>query len=138
MQIKTETRVGIFVILALGIFFYMTLQLGVFRLHKGNYKLQVVKFNDIGGLERKAEVKIAGVTIGWVDHIELIDGATYLAKAYIMILKQYMLHTDASARIRQEGLLGTKYLELFPVIHHYLHCHKVMNWEPRPRRCFHR
>lgn len=114
MQIKTETRVGIFVIIALGIFFYMTLQLGVFRLHKSNYKLQVVKFNDIGGLERKAEVKIAGVTIGWVDHIELIDGNTYLAKAYIMILKQYMLHTDASARIRQEGLLGTKYLELLP------------------------
>jgi phospholipid/cholesterol/gamma-HCH transport system substrate-binding protein len=114
LQIKTETRVGIFVIIALGIFFYMTLQLGVFRLHKGNYKLQVVKFNDIGGLERKAEVKIAGVTIGWVDHIELIDGTTYLAKAYIMILKQYMLHTDASARIRQEGLLGTKYLELLP------------------------
>lgn len=114
MQIKTETRVGIFVILALGIFFYMTLQLGVFRLHKGNYKLQVVKFHDIGGLDRKAEVKIAGVTVGWVDRIELLDGENYLAKAYIMLLKQYILHTDASAKVRQEGLLGTKYLEIIP------------------------
>ncbi len=114
MQIKTETRVGIFVILALGVFFYMTLQLGVFRLNKGNYKLQVVKFHDVGGLDKKAEVKIAGVVVGWVDKIELVEGANYLAKAYIMILKQYILHSDASAKVRQEGLLGTKYLEIIP------------------------
>jgi len=114
LQIKTETRVGIFVILALGVFFYMTLQLGVFRLNKGNYKLQVVKFHDVGGLDKKAEVKIAGVVVGWVDKIELVEGANYLAKAYIMILKQYILHSDASAKVRQEGLLGTKYLEIIP------------------------
>ena len=114
MQIKTETRVGLLVVGALAIFFYMTTQLGVFRLDKRNYKQQVVYFNDISGLEKKGDVKIAGVKIGWVDAIELVEDHDYQAKANIMIMKKYVLHSDAYAIVRQEGLLGTKYLEVIP------------------------
>ncbi len=112
MQIKTETRVGILVIGALAVFFYMTTQLGVFRLDRRNYKQQVVYFNDISGLEKKGEVKIAGVKVGWVDSIELVEDHEYQAKANLMIQKRYVLHSDAYAIVRQEGLLGTKYLEV--------------------------
>jgi phospholipid/cholesterol/gamma-HCH transport system substrate-binding protein len=114
LQIKTETRVGLLVIGALAIFFYMTTQLGIFRLDRKNYKQQFVYFNDISGLEKKADVKIAGVKIGWVDSIELIEDHDYQAKATIMIQKRYVLHSDAYALVRQEGLLGTKYLEVIP------------------------
>jgi len=114
LQIKTETRVGILVVGALALFFYMTTQLGVFRLDRRNYKKQIVYFNDISGLEKKSDVKIAGVKVGWVDAIELIEDHEFQAKADVMIQKKFVLHSDAYALVRQEGLLGTKYLELIP------------------------
>ncbi len=123
MQIKTETHVGLVVIGALALFFYMTMQLGVFRLDRHNYKHQIVYFNDISGLEKKAEVKIAGVKIGWVESIELVEDHEYQAKANIMILKKYILHSDAHAIVRQEGLLGTKYLEVIPGDPYLPHLH---------------
>jgi ABC-type transporter Mla subunit MlaD len=46
---------------ALGIFIYMGFSIGVFRFDRGNYYAYVIGFNDISGLVRKAEVKIAGV-----------------------------------------------------------------------------
>lgn len=113
MQFKTETVVGLFIVVALGIFFYMTFFLGVFRFDRMNYLPYTVYFNDVSGLEKKADVKIAGVKVGWVEGIELINGQCQ-AKAHIMVLKRYVLRTNAHAIVRQEGLLGSKYLELLP------------------------
>ncbi len=113
MRLTTETRVGLFILLALGIFFYMTFHIGVFRLDTANYKPYTVYFEDVSGLEKKAAVKIAGVKVGWVESIELIQN-DLKAKAHIMVLKRYELHRDAYAVVRQEGLLGNKYLEVVP------------------------
>jgi len=115
MRINTETSVGIFVLGALAIFFYMTFQIGVFRLDTGDYKSHPVFFTDVAGLIPKADVKIAGVKVGWVQAINLIEGKDeYQAKAIIMVNKKYQLRSDAGATVRQDGLLGTKYLELTP------------------------
>jgi phospholipid/cholesterol/gamma-HCH transport system substrate-binding protein len=115
MRINTETSVGIFVLGALAIFFYMTFQIGVFRLDTGNYKSHPVFFTDVSGLIPKSDVKVAGVKVGWVQKIALIEGADeYRAKATIMVNRQYQLHSNASAIVRQDGLLGNKFLELNP------------------------
>jgi phospholipid/cholesterol/gamma-HCH transport system substrate-binding protein len=114
LQIKTETRVGLFVVIAIGIFFYMSMHIGVFRLDRGNYKLQLVYFNDVSGLEKKAQVKIAGVPVGWVEKVELLRDDKHKAKAFIMIDRKYVLHTDAYAYVDQEGVLGAKYLVINP------------------------
>lgn len=113
MQFKTETKVGIFILVALGIFAYMAVYLGVFRIHLRNYKPYIIYFDDLSGLSKKADIKIAGVKVGWVDEIHLIsDGIK--ARVKIMILGRYVLYDDAYAEVRQEGLLGSKYLELIP------------------------
>lgn len=114
MQIKTETIVGIFIVIALGIFFYLSFFLGVFRIDRVHYQKYTVYFNDVSGLDKKADVKIAGVKVGWVEKIELIENHEYQAKANIMVLKRYILHNNAHAIVRQEGLLGPKYLEVVP------------------------
>jgi phospholipid/cholesterol/gamma-HCH transport system substrate-binding protein len=113
LQIKTETIVGLFILLALGIFFYMTFFLGVFRVDRLHYNSYELYFSDVSGLEKKADVKIAGVKVGWVDKIELVDNE-YNAKAHIMVSKRYILRSDAYAIVRQEGVLGQKYLEIIP------------------------
>lgn len=115
MRINSETSVGLFVAAALAIFFYMTFQIGVFRLDTSNYRGHVVYFNDVSGLAKKADVKIAGVKVGWVDGISLVQGdAAYQASAMLKINKDYIIRSDAYAVVRQDGLLGVKYLELVP------------------------
>ncbi|MBN1549287.1 MCE family protein [Candidatus Babeliales bacterium] len=113
MQVKTETRVGVFIIIAIGIFFYMTFQIGVFRLDRSNYVQYTVYFEDVSGLQKKSDIKIAGVKVGWVESVDLLQDEMQ-AKAHIMVQKKYRLHRDAYAIVRQDGLLGTKYLEIVP------------------------
>lgn len=49
-----------------------------------------------------------------MESIELTDADDMKAKAHIKVLKRYQLHRDAYAVVRQEGLLGSKYLEVVP------------------------
>lgn len=114
MQIKTETRVGFFVLIAIGVFFYMTFQIGVFRLGLYQYNSYIVYFEDISGLKKKAEVKIAGVKVGWVDKLDLISDHELSAQLKLMIHKKYVLYENAYAIIRQDGLLGARYIEVEP------------------------
>lgn len=85
---NVETRVGIFVLLALGVFAYMGFQIGAFRFDRGSYSKYTLLFKDISGLARKADVKIAGVKVGWVEEITLLpDDHLTVARAVVMIKK---------------------------------------------------
>lgn len=113
MQIKTETKVGLFVIIAISIFIFMLVGIGSFRFGSSGYSDYTVSFEDVSGLSLKAEVKIAGVKVGWVEDISLSSDSRR-AKAEIMVNKTYALYDNAYAIVRQEGLIGTKYLEVIP------------------------
>lgn len=109
---KTETRVGIFVIVAVGIFFYLSLNIGAIRLDQRQYYLYRTYFDDTGGLDEKSPVKIAGVEVGWVDKIRLLEGGK--AEVNMMIKKQFKLSRNAYATVQQEGLIGTKNIDIEP------------------------
>ena len=109
---RTETRVGIFVIIAISIFFYLSFNIGAFRLDEDQYYIYKTYFDDTGGLDTKAPVKIAGVEVGWVDGIKLLDGGK--AEVTIRVHKKNHLAKNAYAVIQQEGLIGTKTLEIDP------------------------
>lgn len=112
LQGTIETRVGVFVLIALGILAYMGFQIGAFRFDWAKYSSYTMYFKDSSGLTRKAEVKIAGVKVGWVEDIELVSDHTMQAQVKVMVLKEYNLHTDAYAIVRQDGLLGPKFVEI--------------------------
>lgn len=113
MRIKTETSVGLFILVAIIIFLYMTFQIGFLRLDTARYNEYIVYFHDISGLSKKADVQIAGVRVGWVNNVELVNNGQQV-RADIMILKEYTIYNDAYGIIRQDGLLGTKYVEIIP------------------------
>jgi phospholipid/cholesterol/gamma-HCH transport system substrate-binding protein len=98
-----------FVIFALGIFTYMLFHLGVFRLNVRKFKPYRTTFCDVSGLTEKADVKIAGVKIGWVDSIELRNDGAFVG---LMINNKCCMRQDAYAVIRQDGLLGARYVDL--------------------------
>lgn len=113
MQINTETKVGIFVVVAIAVFMMMILGIGAFRLSSSGYVAYNVGFDDVAGLSRKAEVKMAGVKVGWIEDLVLIE-PYHKARATIMVNERYKLYDNAYAVVRQEGLIGTKYLEVVP------------------------
>lgn len=114
MRNSIETRVGIFVLLALGIFAYMGIQVGALRFDRARYALYRIYFKDISGVSRKAEVKIAGVKVGWIESVNLIPDHEMTVEANVMISRDYSLYADSYAVVRQDGLLGPKYLEIIP------------------------
>jgi len=113
VSIKAETIVGAFILLAAGLLVYMSFQLGSMRLDLARYRPYSILFTHVSNLLPKADIKIAGVKVGWVEGVEL-QPDTMQVKVSIKVLKEFPLYHDASAFIRQDGLLGVKYLELIP------------------------
>ena len=114
MQGKIETRVGIFVLIALAVFGYMGFKIGAFRFDRSEYAQYILYFNDISGLSRKAAIKIAGVKVGWVEEVKLLPGTETKAEAIAMVSIHYVLYQNARATVRQDGLLGPKYIDIVP------------------------
>lgn len=109
---KTETLVGMFIVIAIGIFIYLSVNIGALRLDVARYSIYKTYFDDTGGLDVKAPVKIAGVDVGWVESIELMEDGK--AEIRMRVSKNVRLAKNAYAVISQEGLIGTKMLELEP------------------------
>ncbi len=114
MQGNIETRVGLFVLAAFGVFIFMGFRIGSFRFDRNQYTSYTVQFSDVSGLSRKADIKIAGVKVGWVQSVQLTTEKEFPVEAIIMVRSEYRLYSNAAALVRQDGLLGPKYLEIIP------------------------
>ncbi|MBN1829809.1 MAG: MCE family protein [Deltaproteobacteria bacterium] len=110
-SISTEAKVGLFILIALIILGYMSFQVGEygFGLKKG-YIVTAV-FDNVTGLERDAAVQIAGVEVGKVEKISLVDGK---ALVELRILPNVQVEKDATISIKTHGILGDKYVDIVP------------------------
>ncbi len=107
-----EAKVGIFVLAALAILAYMSLQVGQFALvswRAGNTAL--ARFDSAAGLATNGRVEIAGVEVGRIKNISLVD---HQAQVEILLQPGISLRQDARAAVRTKGMLGEKYIELHP------------------------
>lgn len=109
---KLETRVGLFILAAIAIFGYLSINIRALRLDKDQYYPFKAYFDDTSGLAVKAPVKIAGVEVGWVERIELLEDGK--AEVHMRIGKHIKLSKNAFSMIHQDGLIGTKTLEIDP------------------------
>lgn len=108
---SAEAKVGVFVIIGLVIFGYMSMKVGKLTLttEKG-YDVEVL-FDSATGLAKDVSVEIAGVQVGKVKSIALKDG-----KALVVLSMNpgLIIRKDDTAIIRTRGILGDKYVELMP------------------------
>lgn len=109
---KVETRVGLFMLAAIGVFVYLSVNIRAFRFDKNQYYEYKAYFDDTGGVAIKAPVRIAGVDVGWLEDIRLLPGSK--AELSLRIHKKIKLAKNAYATIHQEGLIGTKNIEIDP------------------------
>jgi phospholipid/cholesterol/gamma-HCH transport system substrate-binding protein len=110
--VKHETQVGLFILAGLAIFFYLSVNIKAFRFDKSQYNEYKTFFDDTGGVNVKSVVKIAGVDVGWVEAVRLLHGGK--AELILRIDRRNKLAKNAFAMIHQDGLIGTKSVEIDP------------------------
>jgi phospholipid/cholesterol/gamma-HCH transport system substrate-binding protein len=109
--LKSEAKVGLFVVTALLMLFGLTTQVSEFA-HMGRegYRIYAL-LDDASGLEKSAQVKMKGVEIGLVQDIAL-EGKK--VKVALFVDRGVAIPKDSVVALRQASLLGTKYVDIEP------------------------
>jgi len=111
-----EIKVGLFVVIGIVIFFVIVFSIGDINLVKQGYRVKT-SFNFIDGVSTSAPVRYAGVTVGFVEKIDVTrdeQGATKVVVTNFIGDPGRTIEKDATASINTLGLLGEKYIEIFP------------------------
>ncbi len=111
-----ELKVGVFILIGIVILFIIVFSIGDINLSKTGYRIKVL-FNFASGIGGSAPVRLAGVGVGQVQGIRVFyDEKAKQTKAELTawINDQTKIEEDARITINTLGLLGEKYLEIFP------------------------
>lgn len=111
-----ELKVGVFILIGIAIIFLIVFSIGDVNLSKTGYRIKVL-FGFANGIGGTAPVRLAGVGVGQVQGIRLIrDENTNTTKAELTVWVNdgTKIEEDSRATINTLGLLGEKYLEIFP------------------------
>jgi len=109
----TQTaKVGAFMLVALVILAIFIIEIEEIPLGEkaGRFRVQA-EFPSVAGLDEKSPVRIAGVRVGIVERIELVGSR---ARVTLSLDPQVRLHQGAWAEVTSLGMLGDKYVELYP------------------------
>ncbi len=112
---STSTRdfiVGLFVLGGLAAVAYLSSNVGGLQVGGEADLTLVAVFDDIGGLSRRSQVKVAGVKVGQVSSIELDEDMR--ARVALAVDPTLELSIDSIAAIRTAGLLGDQFVSLTP------------------------
>ncbi len=112
-----ELKVGIFIAAAIIIFFIIVFSIGDVYLVRKGYYINVT-FNFANGIRKSAPVRLAGVNVGQVDKIDIyFDKKEEKTKVRLVVWvdnDKIKIEKNSMMFINTLGLLGEKYLEIFP------------------------
>jgi phospholipid/cholesterol/gamma-HCH transport system substrate-binding protein len=107
---KTEISVGAFVIVGMLALGYLSFTLGGLEWKQRSFSIHA-RFSSVGELKPGDSVKLAGVRIGEVKSIKLVD---FAADTELALDDEVKLPDDTIASITSAGLLGDAYVSLSP------------------------
>lgn len=110
-QKGTEVVVGLFVLAGLICFGYLAVRLGKLDVWGSQGYLLYADFANVAGLRQGDTVEIAGVNVGRVDSLQLVEDRARLG---LRLDPQVGVQEDSIASIRARGLLGDKYIAISP------------------------
>lgn len=106
-----EVVVGLFLLVGLFALGYISIRLGKMQVFGLAGYTITANFPTVGGLKEGASVEIAGVQVGRVENISLVD---YQARVTMRIDSGVELQEDTIASVKTKGLIGEKYMYLSP------------------------
>jgi phospholipid/cholesterol/gamma-HCH transport system substrate-binding protein len=107
-----EFGVGLFVLAGLAGVAWLSLALGGMELTRPRGLEILARFDEIGGLKKRAQVVVGGVRVGQVESIGL--GDDFRPQVRLEIDGGLALPSDTSASILTSGVLGDQYVALEP------------------------
>ena len=108
---KSEIKVGIFVVLGLMSIVFLTFQIKSLESFKEKgYKLYAI-VSDASGVTKKSRVKMRGVKIGIVKDLSLSQNGV---KLKLLIYNGVKIPVGSKIALAQDNILGGKYLEIIP------------------------
>lgn len=110
MRNTLETRLGIFVALAVVAAVLIMETLGGFEVFQGGKHI-VAPFQNIQDIKKGDRVKMAGYDIGRVANIEL-DTTNNKVDVILKLKKNAVVKTDSKATIKFTGLMGQNYIAI--------------------------
>jgi phospholipid/cholesterol/gamma-HCH transport system substrate-binding protein len=113
-KIGLQFWVGIFAILGLLCFSYISINIAGMKLSNSGFYEIKAKFIDISGLKTGAPVEIAGVKIGEIKEISLDKEDVTEALVILQIKDGIQIRADDIALVRTKGIIGDKYIKLSP------------------------
>ena len=108
MKNTLETRLGIFFALALVVAIVILEMIGTADFFKAGYRITAT-FRNVQELKKGDAIKMAGVEIGRVEDIELVENR---AKVTMRIKGKHGVKTDAKAAVRFSGLMGQNFVSI--------------------------
>ncbi len=108
MKNSLETRLGIFVILAVFAAWAIIETLGGMESFRGGYRVSAL-FNTVQDLKAGNSVKMAGVEIGRVEKIALINNK---ASVTMKLHSDAVVKTDSKAVVKFTGLMGQNFVSI--------------------------
>jgi phospholipid/cholesterol/gamma-HCH transport system substrate-binding protein len=90
---------------------YLSIKLGKLEMVGGDVYEVEAQFNSASGLKPGTAVEIAGVEVGRIRGITLIEDR---AKVTLAVNSTVKLYTDTIASIKTRGIIGEKFLALSP------------------------
>jgi phospholipid/cholesterol/gamma-HCH transport system substrate-binding protein len=108
---RLEIVVGVFVLVGVLCLGYLSIKLGKLEMIGGDVYEVEAQFNSASGLKPGSTIEIAGVEVGRVRGITLVEDR---AKVKLAVNKTVKLYTDTIASIKTRGIIGEKFLALNP------------------------
>lgn len=108
-----ESKIGIFVILAIGVMCYMVLRssdISSLWGKKGEDQIIEISMTDASGVREGTPVRIAGVKVGTVKTVRLEADR---AIAELSLKPDVSLNQGARAELRSQGVLGERFIALY-------------------------
>jgi phospholipid/cholesterol/gamma-HCH transport system substrate-binding protein len=110
-RFNLEMSVGVFMAIGMLAIAYLTLNLGGLEILGGNYYKVHAQFSSVSGLKSGARVEIAGVQVGKVAQIVLVDDQ---ADVELSLKPEIKIGSDVFASIKTQGIIGDKFVQLTP------------------------
>lgn len=108
-----ETLIGLVVVAAAGVFLWFAMARGGDGASNGERYEVLARFNNVSGISRGSDVRLAGVKVGIVQNIET-DFDRFEAKLTLALDDGLVLPDDTDARVSTDGLLGGAYIAIEP------------------------
>ena len=108
---KVEISVGAFVSIGVVALAYLSFTLGGLDFRNRRHLRLRARFSSVGELKVGDSVKLAGVRIGEIARVKLVD---FAAEAELLLDDELTLPDDTIASVQSAGLLGDAYVSLSP------------------------